>query len=85
MIWEGDFTSGQLVCQAKCDKQPDTEARDAVLEDAGIYLCDGLMFTDCPRCERRFEYDCDPNELYADILAGIEVMRLCGGSPRCCP
>lgn len=95
MIWEGDFIFGKLVCKVKCAEKKDglvweeysaaDEARDAVLEDAGFYWRDGKLMTECTRCENRFEYECDPDELYADILAGVDIMRLCGGSYRCCP
>lgn len=95
MIWEGDFIFGKLVCKAKCAEKesglvweeypPDTEARDAVLEDAGFYWYDGSFVTECCMCGNRFEYDYDPNELYADLVAGKDHAKYCNGSPRCCP
>lgn len=95
MVWEGDFIFGKLVCKTKCAEKkgglvweeysPADEARDAVLEDHGFYWSGGKLCTDCVRCEEWFEYDYDPNELYADLLAGKEHARCCGRSYRCCP
>lgn len=95
MIWEGDFIFGKLVCKAKCagkegglvweEYPPDTEARDAVLEDNGVYIRDGVWTAECCRCEQRTEFYGDPDELAAHFLAGGDYQHHCGGSPRCCP
>ena len=95
MIWEGDFIFGKLVCKTKCAEKkgglvweeysPADEARDAYLEDAGFYWRDGKLMTECCVCGNKYEYDYDPNELYADLVAGKNHLKYCNGSYRCTP
>lgn len=92
MVWQGDFQSGGLVCK-KCEEADHNsqfaalqeEARDALLEDCGFYWYDGSFVAECEVCGRRFEFYSSPDEVYAALAAGVDVMRYCGGSPRCCP